>query len=85
MKPSDRSAISLLALVHGLDHVQLGQLLAGQLPALERLRNHADDLAAGAQRRIGDRTHQAYATAAVDQRDAASRQHLTHLSAAVRA
>ena len=38
-------------------------------PVEQHLRNHADDAAAGGQRRIGERTHQADPPAAVDERE----------------
>ena len=42
----------------------------------QHLRNHADDAAAGRQRRIGERAHQSDAPAAVDEREAAPRDQL---------
>ena len=61
-----------LALVHRLHDVQLGQAAVGDLAVHELLRDHADDLAAGLQRGVGQRAHQADRRAAVDDADAAA-------------
>ena len=59
-----------LALVHRVHDVQLAQPRVRDLAVDERLRDHADDLAARGERRVGDRAHQADARAAVDEADA---------------
>ena len=60
-----------LALVERLDDAQLGQAVVCQLAIDQPARDDADDLAAGGERRIGDRTHHADAAAAVDDADPA--------------
>jgi hypothetical protein len=65
-KASARSAIMAFALVHGVDHVQLGAIAlgpfastiaCGMMPTTRRRR----------QRRVGQHAHQAVVAAAVDQ------------------
>ena len=60
-----------LALVQRADHVQLGQAAVRELAVDERLRDHADHLAAGRERPFGDGAHQTDAAAAVDDADPA--------------
>ncbi len=58
-----------LALVHGLDDVQLGQAGVGDFVLDEPVRDHSDNGAAGRQRRVRERAHEAHARASVDDLD----------------
>ena len=60
-----------LALVHGLDDMQLVQPGVAELARHQRLRDHADDRRAGGERRIGHDAHQPGTPAAVDELPAA--------------
>src|SRR5262249_39396845 len=66
-----------LALVHGLDYMQLGHAAMADFAMHQRLRNHADNFTTFAQRCIGERTHQTDAPAAEDHADATFRQKFT--------
>src|SRR5690606_14335664 len=59
-----------LAFVHGAHDLQLGQAAVGDLPVGQLLGDHAGDLAAGGQHRVGDGAHQADVAAAIDQAQA---------------
>src|SRR4051794_5692469 len=63
-----------LALVHRVDHPQIGQPGVRDLAVDQRLRDHADHAAAALQRRVGDGAHQTDARAAVDELDATLRE-----------
>ena len=63
-----------LAFVERADDLQLGQAGVGQLAIDEPARDHADDLAARSQGRIGQGAHQPDPAAAVDDPDAALRE-----------
>ena len=67
-KASERSNISQLALVHGLDDDGLGERRMAGLALQQEARDDADDPAAGLEGGIGDQAHQADPAAAVDQR-----------------
>src|SRR4051794_6793248 len=60
-----------LALVHRAHDAQVGDALVADLEVEDRLRDDADDLAAGLERRVGDRAHHADLPAAVDEAHAA--------------
>ncbi len=60
-----------LAEVHGGHHLQFGDRLVADLLDHEVLGDDADDPAAGGQRRVGQRAHQADPAAAEDDADAA--------------
>ena len=62
-----------LALVHRVDEVQFGEAGMRDLEIDQRLRDHAIDLAARVQHRVGDHAHQAEPPAAIDEADAAPR------------
>ena len=57
-----------LFLVHRIDDVHLAQALVGQLLGVQRVRDHADHVAALAEHGVGEHAHQPDAPAAVDQR-----------------
>ena len=59
-----------LPLVQRADDVQLRQAAVRELAVDERLRDHADHLAAGRERSVGDGAHQPDPAAAVDDADA---------------
>ena len=67
----------LLALVHGVDHVQFLQVGMPHLPVHQHAWDHADDPAAVGQHRIGDEAHEADLAAAVDQLPATLADHAT--------
>ena len=60
-----------LALVHRVDHAQVGQAGMRDLAVDERLRDHAGHAAAALERGVGERAHQADLGAAVDELDPA--------------
>ena len=60
-----------LALGHRAHHVQLRQAGVADFAVDQHLRDHADDATAGRQRCIGERSHEADAPAAVDEREPA--------------
>ena len=60
-----------LALVERVDDPQVGQAAMGELAIDQPARDHADDLAARLERRVGDRAHQPDPAAAVDDADPA--------------
>ena len=72
---SDSSAISALRSCIESTTLQLGQAAVADLAVDQRLRHHADHLAAGGQRGVGEHAHQADVAAAVDEPDAALREH----------
>ena len=74
-----------LALVHGLDDVQLGQAGVGDLVLDQPRRDHADHRAAGGERGVGERAHQPDARAAVDELEPPRRRADEPSSAAQRA
>ena len=59
-----------LALVHGVDDVQLAEVVPAPLALDHEVRNDADDLTARVQHALGDGAHEAATTAAVDEPDA---------------
>ncbi len=59
-----------LALVHRVDDAQVREARVGDLAIDQRLRDHADRVAARVQHRVGDRAHQPDARPAVDEADA---------------
>jgi hypothetical protein len=61
-----------LALVHRADHAEVGEPAMCDLLLDERTRHDACDFAAGDERRVGEHTHEADRSAAVDEADAAS-------------
>jgi len=61
----------LLARVHRLTDVQLGQPAVPDFLGLQRHRDHAYDATAGRQRSVGDHAHQTHGGATVDQGDSA--------------
>jgi len=63
-----------LALVHGLDHVQLGATGMGNLMLYQPVGDHADHRAAAGQRSVGQRSHQAHPRAAIDDLEVACRE-----------
>ena len=65
-----------LALVHGVDLDEPGQAPVCDLAVDQLARDHADDLAAGGQRGVGDQAHQPDPRAAVHDADAAVDQSL---------
>ena len=67
-----------LALVHGVDDVQLREPGMADLALHQRARDHADHAAAGGERRVRHAAHQAGAAAAVDELPAALRDAAPH-------
>ena len=61
-----------LALVHRLDDAQVVQPAVADLLLDEVPRDHPGDVAAGRERGVGDRPHQADRAAAVDEAEAAA-------------
>ena len=72
-----------LALVHGLDDVQLRQPGMRDLALDQPRGDHADHGAAGGQRGIGERSHQPDARAAVDDLELARGDHPAELAGAL--
>src|SRR5436305_4893242 len=72
------------ALVHGLDGMQFGESAVTDLPLNQAARHDANRFATVAQNRIGNNAHQANATTAKDQTNAALRQKLTQTLCSVR-
>jgi nitrogen regulatory protein PII len=66
-----RTGEKLLALVHGLHHVQFGQAGMADLQVHQRFRDHAHHRATGSQRGVGHRAHQPGPAAAIHQLPAA--------------
>jgi len=73
-----------LALVHGVDDVQLAETAMPDLARPERVRNHADDFAAVREHRVRELTHQSNAAAAVHERDAFAREQRTDAARGIR-
>ena len=63
----------VLPFVHGVDHVQVGQSLVGELLVRELPRNHAGDAAALLEHRAGQDAHQPDAGAPVHESDTLGR------------
>jgi hypothetical protein len=58
--------------VHGRDDAQVRQARVTDLAGLQAFGDHADDGAAGRQRRVGDDAHQADVPAAIDEANTAA-------------
>ena len=56
----------LLALMHGVYHMQFGDALMANLDLVEKFRNDASDMAAGIDGSVGDPSHQSAASSAID-------------------
>src|SRR5262245_48167931 len=72
-----------LSVVHGVHDDQLSDVAMRKFPCDQGFRNDADHFTAATHHRIGDRPHQTYATATVDEANATTKQRLTHSLGAV--
>ena len=73
-----------LALVHRAHDAHVRDLRVGDLPVHERARDHAGDLAALGEHRVGERAHQAHAAAAVHHPDSVGHEQPRELGGGLR-
>src|ERR1051326_1755836 len=66
-----------LAIVHARNHAELRQRFVRDFETAKKFGNHADDFAAGAERRVGEDPHETDPPAAVDEADASGGDRLT--------